>query len=202
MLRRLFTLASALSLVLFVGTAVLWVRSYWVADTFIRTLTRYLPNGVSDPDDPEHLGARALASIRSITFDRGHAIVRLQYRDEYLDRDSFLSLPKDSFGAHYAWQSEPPSIDHHLHFWTIYWWSGFSEDAVTLFTPPPHRETDIGFPLWMVAAIFAVLPLRRVVVTLQSRRPGADTCTACGYDLRATVDRCPECGHVPEKVKA
>jgi hypothetical protein len=60
-----------------------------------------------------------------------------------------------------------------------------------------HAE---GFvPFWSVAAVTGLLPLAWVATRLRSRvrrRRLTDQgfCPACGYDLRATPDRCPECG--------
>jgi hypothetical protein len=53
---------------------------------------------------------------------------------------------------------------------------------------------DLVVPQWTVPAIFGPLPAVRIAGWFRRRRR-ADThaCPACGYDLRATPDRCPEC---------
>ena len=54
-------------------------------------------------------------------------------------------------------------------------------------------------PYWALALLAAVLPLASVPALLRrsSRHHDIHLCHSCGYDLRATPDRCPECGTVP-----
>lgn len=49
----------------------------------------------------------------------------------------------------------------------------------------------VQFPHWLICVATGVVavPLWR-----RSRRFPAGHCAACGYDLRATPERCPECG--------
>jgi hypothetical protein len=57
-------------------------------------------------------------------------------------------------------------------------------------------------PLWPAALIFGVLPaihLVRWYHRRRARRADRSICQACGYDLRATPERCPECGTVPAR---
>jgi hypothetical protein len=55
------------------------------------------------------------------------------------------------------------------------------------------REYEV--PYWFLVLIFAIAPAARVVNVIRRRRRfGAARCRTCGYDLRATPDRCPECG--------
>ena len=63
------------------------------------------------------------------------------------------------------------------------------------------RLKELSLPLPAIAVLFAVLPLikvRRWSKEESFARQGH--CHACGYDLRATPDRCPECGTIPKKV--
>jgi hypothetical protein len=56
-------------------------------------------------------------------------------------------------------------------------------------------------PCWLIIVIFGVIPgvfyVRPIYRYLFCRHPKGH-CQSCGYDLRATPDRCPECGKVPE----
>ena len=60
----------------------------------------------------------------------------------------------------------------------------------------------VGAPYWFVIFLCGVIPFCRLMVLLRDHRRLTlimGHCTTCGYDLRATPDRCPECGKVPEK---
>jgi hypothetical protein len=52
-----------------------------------------------------------------------------------------------------------------------------------------------GVALWALVLLLAAWPAARVrAAVVRSRRRRSGSCTACGYDLRATPGRCPECG--------
>jgi hypothetical protein len=67
------------------------------------------------------------------------------------------------------------------------------------------RVADVQY--WLVCAAFALLPAGRVGaagvrrVRRWRRPPSPHACPACGYDLRATPEPCPECGRVSRVIR-
>jgi hypothetical protein len=69
------------------------------------------------------------------------------------------------------------------------------QHGVSSFFMDTVAETQWTVPLWVLVPVFAVLPIRCAVLRRRDRlRVAAAVCVRCGYDLRASRGRCPECG--------
>jgi hypothetical protein len=58
----------------------------------------------------------------------------------------------------------------------------------------------LRIPYWMLVVVAAVPAVMGALALCRLRRVAYGTCPTCGYDLRATPDRCTECGTIPDKV--
>jgi hypothetical protein len=162
--RRLFTAVSVLSLLLFIATLALWVRSYWRFDR------------VNHVDHKHRL--RRLENLR------GHMEIAAVGSSGWAPGYSYVSSTSQDrafvFGGFAGGDSKSGSF------------LGFGYASIDL---GPRTLRAIAVPHWFLALLFAILPALHLRSTIRSRRlRRVGHCPRCGYDLRATPARCPECG--------
>jgi hypothetical protein len=62
---------------------------------------------------------------------------------------------------------------------------------------PSHMSAQLLAPHWLLFLVFTALSIALCLPDIRRRkdsRKKAGHCKSCGYDLRASPDRCPECG--------
>ena len=174
----LFTLSWSLSLLVLVAICSMWARSYWVGDAMEwRRVTR---------DEREIYSWYLLLGS-------GRGGVGLSRDAEDYDAASATLRDIGSRWSFVEWRRGRPNYPQAV----FHAGAGMPVPAFALRWRGPLRR-ELIVPYWVIALIFALAPafqLRRVLRERSRRhRQAAGRCTACGYDLRATPERCPECG--------
>jgi len=75
--------------------------------------------------------------------------------------------------------------------WRRFGFAAAAWDAAYVQQQSPNRVRLAVLPDWFLIVMLAIFPLSRL--WRQSRQRHRHVCRECGYDLRATPDKCPEC---------
>lgn len=183
MRRLLFTLISATSLLLFVLTMTLLVRSYWTGDLLQKGDTGSLVGNSPSAFDVQIESAKGLLLFRRFELQiyeamPGYTYHRIRYmRLRHFDADQLFAETARAWAfrptAGFGWKRETASGDY-----------------------GKQSSIEISVPLWLIAIPFAVLPFRAVISWCRAKNRRANNgCTKCGYNLTGNASGvCPECG--------
>ena len=163
--RWLLAFSTVASLLILAAAVVMWVRSYRVADA----VQRFTPGHYVELfSDDGRFGTRLTTFPRA----RSRTAGDLAWRHETRKPGNFAGPRGDSTR------------------------DGLGFKRVT-FTHPRggYRLTIVALPWWLAAGGASVIPIVAGIARFRRGRPvRVGFCRACGYDLRASPERCPECG--------
>jgi hypothetical protein len=184
MKRRLPNSLTALSLLLCAAVCLLWVRSYWREGSLTWTGARGPRTVVAGErwiEVPWGEGVISMAVLRPEAGQTAPGMWRAYSSDAARHGFSlYRRILRRSRGSELLWRMGFGSWGTDV----------YSRDGRFLFG---YRYC--GVPFWSICVLTAVAPavwLGRQAKVRSRRVTGL--CARCGYDLRATPHRCPECG--------
>jgi hypothetical protein len=177
MRRRFLNLASVASALVCLTTVVAWGRSQFAVETL--SLETWDPQTRTSSGWELAIGEGRLTTTRDVLrFNAGEDVAVFDaLSSPRVERYTFppVRAKLQDDWALYAWYP-PQTIARSAGNW--YSWK-------------------FGMHLLLLSTLATVLPAMRLCSRWRERRRReANRCANCGYDLRATPDRCPECGAV------
>jgi hypothetical protein len=179
--RWLLDALAMLSLLLCIATAIHWYRSY-------RT-----------EDDLVYFGHSACEALHTLNGSLGFVYTNAAWSDPHFEYST--TTPRTGFnyadphGRHAFWNR----LGFFFAFAAMPSSANPNPRPPGMTLPRLSRFCEILVPLWFVMLLCAAFPVWRFVVEPVRSRKQPGCCLVCGYDLRATPDRCPECGTIPTK---
>jgi hypothetical protein len=196
---------TAISLLLCVATSALWVWSYWHTPSL--GLARSRDTGGHLDYSVSFFECTAGASVF------GHQATRVTaelLRVPGANRPPRFSFPPSEWK--FTWNATCSLSGPYLSLAQLGWPRGsqhrfwnfeITDSGIEQLPGFETRTRFVRLPLSFIAALAALAPLiagenwRRL--RRSRRRASCGLCSSCGYDLRATPDRCPECATIKRR---
>jgi hypothetical protein len=208
---RLFNVAAAVSLLLLLATGMLWIRSVSKNDVIACRLSADAGGNITQAIVASSGKGEMTLAILSASYSEPPPAglwgypggVRFWHQTPQLMGTSagngasfdFLRVgfERKAITENRVWPE--PKVDGH--------------GSIISYAGPSPRiyrrsgtSTLIRFPHWLAVVVLAMANLLAARPIIRQRlRAKRSQCLVCGYDLRATSDRCPECGTIPPAAK-
>lgn len=188
------TFLAVISLLLLMATCVIWVRSYFIKEYFSRVVV-VTQHDVRNYDERAiGISAGALTLVHWHETDSSDVWVAHNYgATAFLNRTQHYSYPPESIKYPYV-----SGVSGEIFRGAGFQWAFYNSPPDSRYRVLESRARFYVTPLWAIALVTGTMPLV-VGMRWRRRRQAAarqlnGLCFACGYDLRATPDRYPECG--------